>query len=52
MLVVPDAFRNVQIRGFQQMVIDERTGVMDIVRDVQRKCWSCKKMASLVLMAG
>ena len=52
MLVVTDAFRNIQIRGFKQMVVDDRTGIRDISRDVKRGRLDTKQIASLVLLLG
>ena len=35
LMVVPDAYRRINLQGFQQVVVDNRTGIEDIARDVE-----------------
>ena len=52
MLVVPDAFRDLNIRGFQQVVVDEKVGLQDLTRDVHRRRIEVGRVTSMLVMVG
>ena len=49
-MVVTNAYRNCIVSGFQQVVVDARTGIRDIARDIRNKHMNVKNVKTLLLL--
>ena len=49
---MPDAFRRITVRGFQQVVVDNRTSIREIAADIQKGRMSLSGTTQLVLLVG
>ena len=50
--MVSDAYRHVLLQGFNQVAVDNRTGLMDIVRDVEKGLMVLQGVDTLLLLIG
>ena len=51
-MVVPDAYRHLTIPGFQQVVVDNKTGLSDITHDIERGQTMVQFTKKILLLVG
>ena len=51
-MVVPDAYRNCEVGGFEQVVVDNRTSLSEVTTDIWKGHLQVRKYGQLILMVG
>ena len=51
-VVVPDAYRHVALRDFKQVVVDEKTGILNIAKDISNEQLVLVEVSVLLLLLG